>query len=674
MPRGRGDRNGRGGRNGNGRGGTPGIGGGRYGRYGHVGRVGGVGSGGLAGGRRGGHETVGAREAALKVREGRMRGATILLWTAIVILLLSFFRLQILGREEYQLRSEENRLRALTIPPARGTIIDRNGLLLAENVPGYSLSVLPGRVDTVRATLERLAPHVGLDAEEIEDLVAEFRARPSSSVLVRDNLEPRQVAAIEQRRPEFRTAVIEMHPRRHYPPGRAIAHVIGYVNEINEAELERPEFAGYEPGRTIGKGGIERQYERELGGTPGVHFVEVNARGSIVSEFAPRPTIPAVPGGDLELALDLRLQQMADSLFPDTLKGGVVALDPRNGEVVLLYSHPTYDPNLFIGGISRTDWARLRDDPAQPLLNRASGSLYPPGSTWKLLVSVLGMRAGVATIDTHMRESCDGAYQYGRRAFRCWKHVGHGNLSLSGAIKESCNIFFYQLGLRLGLDRLLAGADAMGFNAKTGLDLPVEARGHFPPSREWYDERFGPRGWTESVTLNLSIGQGETSQSLLHMAQFYAALALGGSPPVPHLRRSEVMDARRADWSLDLPEEQRQDLVEAMKRVVNEPGGTAFSYRPSDYVVAGKTGTSQNPHGEPHSWFVGFAPADDPRIVVAAIVENGHPDNTVSLAVPLALNLAQEYLRSEGVPATGIPYPRNVPPRRAAATTGGGDR
>lgn len=624
-------------------------------------------SGERRGSRQGGHETVGAREAALKVRSARARGATILLWAAAAVLLLSFFRLQVLGREEYQLRSEENRLRALTIPPARGTIIDRDGRLIAENIPGYSLSVLPGRVDTVRATLQRLAPHVGLDAEEIDELVEEFRRRPTSSLMVRDNLEPAQVAAIEQRRPQFRTAVIEMHPRRHYPARRSIAHVIGYVSEIDEADLERPEFEGYTPGRSVGKGGIERQYERELGGTPGVHFVEVNARGSIVSEFAPRPTIPAVPGNDLELALDLQLQQMADSLFPDTMKGGVVALDPRNGEVLLLYSHPTYDPNLFIGGISRDDWTRLRDDPREPLLNRATGSLYPPGSTWKLVVSVLGMATGVTTIDTHMPESCDGAYQYGRRSFRCWKDVGHGSLSLAGAIKESCNVFFYQLGLRLGLDRLLAGANALGFDRRTGLDLPAEVRGHFPPSRDWYDERFGPRGWTESVTLNLSIGQGETAQSLLAMAQFYGALALGGSPPVPHLRRSEVLDGRRAEWTLELPEEQRQQLVEALTRVVNEPGGTAFPYRPSDYVVAGKTGTAQNPHGEPHSWFVGIGPVEDPRIVIAAIVENGHPDNTVSLAVPLATRLMEAYLRSEGVPATGIPVPRGTMPRPATA-------
>lgn len=594
----------------------------------------------------------------MRVRSGRARGAIALLWLATGVLLISFFRLQVIGRTEYRLRSEENRLRALTIPPARGSIVDRRGLLLAENVPGFSLSVLPGPVDSVRATLERLGPHVGLTTQEIDDFVVQFRQRPTSSVMVRDDLEPDQVAAIEQRRPEFRTAVIEMHPRRRYPPGAPIAHVVGYVGEISEAELERPEFEGYEPGRSIGKGGLEREYEAEVGGTPGIHFVEVNALGSIVSEFGPRPSIPSVPGEDLELSLDLELQQLADSLFPDTLKGAVVAFDPRNGEILLLYSHPTYDPNKFIGGISSQDWAVLRDDPDQPLLNRATAALYPPGSTWKLVIAALAMREGLVTIDTHMPSSCTGTFQYGRRAFRCWKHVGHGNLDLAGAIKESCNVFFYQLGQRLGLDRLLAGASALGFNSRTGVDLPSEVRGQVPSRREWYDDRFGPRGWTESVTLNLSIGQGETSQSLLGMAQFYAALAMGGAPPVPHLRRSEVLDARRAPWSLDLSAAHRRQLIEAMTRVVNEPLGTAFPYRPSDYLVAGKTGTAQNPHGEPHSWFVGFGPVDDPRIVIAAIVENGHPDNTTSLAVPLATRLVEAYLQAEGVAPTGIPVPR----------------
>jgi penicillin-binding protein 2 len=574
------------------------------------------------------------------------------LYVAVGLLAVAFFRLQVVGQAEYTLQSTQNRLRAISVPPPRGSIYDRRGRLLAENVPGYSISLLPGSPDSARATLERLAPWLSLQAERIDVLHERFRQSPGTALLVDDDLEPAVVAAIEERRPQFRMVLIDTHPSRRYPPGSSIGHVIGYVTEISESELELASFESYEAGRIIGKKGIERQYELELGGEPGVRFVEVDARGSIVGEFGPRPSVPATPGEDLSLGLDLELHELVDSIFPDTLKGGVVALDPVTGEVLLLYSFPTFDPNQFVGGISSENWSALRDDPAEPLLNRALSALYPPGSTWKPVISTVAFRDEVAAIDDFMPNGCNGVLQYGNRPFRCWKRSGHGALDMSGAIKESCNVYFYQLGQKIGLDRLLAGVDGLGFNGRTGIDLPGEVGGRFPPSRAWYDERFGPRGWTESVTLNLSIGQGETEQSLLRMAQFYAALATGRPPVIPHLRRSEVLEARRVDWAVDLPDQQRSQLVNAMSRVVNEPGGTAYRYRLSEWELVGKTGTAQNPHGEPHSWFVGFAPASDPRIVVAAIVENGHPDNTTSLAVPLASRVVQRYLTDEGVPAS----------------------
>ena len=595
-----------------------------------------------------------------RMRGRRARLALGLLYGSLCLLVMAFLRLQVAGQAAYTLQSTQNRLRAISIPPPRGSIYDRRGKLLAENVPGYSLSLLPGSPDSARATLDRLAPWIGLTGAERDELHRRFRQRPGSALLVRDDMEPAIVAAIEERRPEFRMVLIDTHPRRRYPPGRAIAHVIGYVSEISEAELERPEFESYEAGRTVGKKGIEREYELELGGSPGVRFVEVNARGSIVGEFGPRPSIPAEPGADLTLGLDLDLHLLADSIFPDTMKGGIVALDPQTGEVLLLYSHPTFDPNLFVGGISSPEWAALRDDPNQPLLNRALSALYPPGSTWKPVLASLALRDGVAGITEFMPSACHGSLRYGNRTFRCWKHSGHGALDMSGAIKESCNVFFYQLGQRIGLDNLLSGVNGLGFNGRTGIDIPGETGGRFPPTRDWYDERFGPRGWTESVTLNLSIGQGETEQSLLRMAQFYAAVATGRSPIVPHLRRSEVMEARRVDWRLDLPEERRAELVSALARVVNEPGGTAYSVRLADWTLVGKTGTAQNPHGEPHSWFVGFAPAENPRIVIAAIVENGHPDNTRSLAVPLASSVVHRFLTDEGVAPTRPPEPASA--------------
>jgi penicillin-binding protein 2 len=591
----------------------------------------------------------------MRARRGRL--ALGLLYFALGLLTVAFFRFQVVGQEEYTLQSTQNRLRAIPVPPPRGSIYDRRGQLLAENVPGYSLSLLPGPADSARATLNRLAPWLDLGEEQLEELYQRFRQRPGSALLVEDDLEPAIVAAIEERRPQFRMVLIDTHPSRYYPPASAIGHVIGYVSEISEAELDQPRFSGYEAGRTIGKKGVEREYELELGGTPGVRFVEVDARGSIVGEFGPRPSIPAIPGADLTLGLDLELHELVDSIFPDTMKGGVVALDPRNGEVLLLYSFPTFDPNQFVGGISSDDWAVLRDDPAEPLLNRALSALYPPGSTWKPVISALALRDGYAGISDFMPSGCSGVLRYGNRPFRCWKHSGHGILDMSGAIKESCNVYFYQLGQRIGLDSLLAGVDGLGFNGRTGIDLPGEVGGRFPPTRDWYDDRFGRRGWTESVILNLSIGQGETEQSLLRMAQFYAVVALGLPPVIPHLRRSEVLESRRVDWRLELPDERRRELVQAMARVVNEPGGTAYRFRLDDWTLAGKTGTAQNPHGEPHSWFVGFAPAEDPRIVVAAIVENGHPDNTTSLAVPLASRVVERFLTDEGVP----PSPGRIP-------------
>jgi penicillin-binding protein 2 len=597
----------------------------------------------------------------------------VLLGIVVVVLAAAFFRLQVLGSGSYELQSRNNRLRPIPIPAARGAIYDRHGELLAESIPGYSISLLPAPPDSARATLERLSGYLNLGPSDVEAILERRGRNPQLPVLVKDDLSFGQVAAVEERRPEFRLVVVDTHPRRRYPAGSVAAHVIGYVGEISESELDSDAFVEYEAGRIVGKQGVERSYESLLAGSAGTRYVEVNARGSIVREFPSDLARPAEPGTDLTLSLDLGLQEFADSIFPDDDRGGVVAIDPRNGEVLLLYSHPSFDPNLFVGGISEKDWASIRDDPRQPILNRAAAALYPPGSTWKLVLATLAMRAGVVGIDTYMPTACRGALQYGRRAFRCWKPEGHGPLALSGAIKESCNVYFYQLGLRLGLDAFLSGVDGLGFNQATGLDLPGEISGRFPPSRDWYDRRFGKRGWTESVVLNLAIGQGETEQSLLRMAQFYSALATGRSPVVPHLLQSEVLDQVRENWSLDLPEARRLELVSALKRVVNEPGGTAYWHRPREWVMAGKTGTAQNPHGEPHSWFIGFAPADDPRIVIVAIVENGHPDDRTSRAVPFASQVVSRYLRDEGVPPDRpLEGPVASPPASVAGAGGVG--
>lgn len=571
-------------------------------------------------------------------------GARVALLLTLLVIGGAFFRLQVLRSNTYLLHSEENRLRAITVPAARGAMYDRAGRVVAENVPGYTVSLLPASRDSVRASLQRLVPWLDLDSARISSLMERFDRLPQRPLMVEHDASFEAISALEERRPEFPRAVVEMRPRRRYPAGPDMGHVVGYTGEVSESELSRPEFADFEPGRIVGKSGLERSHEGRLGGRPGVRYVEVNALGSIVSDFGDRPAVEPVPGDDVTLGLDLELQAYTDSIFPEGRVGGVVALDPKTGEIVVLFSHPTFDPNDFVGGIDTETWTQLRDDPDRPLLNRVTRATYSPGSTWKLVVAAEAMRRGMVSIDEHMDRTCTGGYRFGNRTFRCWRHEGHGSLPLADAIQRSCNVYFYQLGLRLGLDAMMEGARRLGFNEPVGVDLPVESRGHFPTSREWFDDVYGPRGWTESVVLNLAIGQGENNQSLLRQALFYTALGTGEPPIVPHLVRDPELEERRVDWSLDLPEARRRELVEALRRVVNEPGGTAYPWRLDRWELAGKTGTAQNPHGEPHSWFVGFAPADDPEIVVASLVEFGHPDNTTSLAVPLASRVVQRFL------------------------------
>ncbi len=588
--------------------------------------------------------SLGESERAERSRT-RSRGARVALVLSLLILVGAFFRLQVLHSSSYELRSERNRLRAITVPAPRGTMYDRDGRVIAENVPGYSVSLLPGREDTVRATLARLAPILGLDERDQRALMQKYEALPQRPLQVSDDATFRQVSSIEELRPEFRRAVVDMRPRRRYPDGKVVAHVVGYVGEISEAELESPAFAGYDAGRIVGKAGLEREYEDTLGGDPGVRYVEVNALGSIVREMGPGPAVPPVPGRDLTLGLDMDLQAFADSTFPAGFKGAVVALDPHTGEILLFYSHPTFDPNDFVGGVDVDTWEKLRDDPDKPLLNRVTGAAYPPGSTYKPVVAAIAMHRGVVGIGDHMDIPCRGALRYGSRVWQCWKPEGHGSLSLSDAIEQSCDVYFYQLGMKLGLDAMMEGAKRLGFGTAPGIDLPHEVSGYFPPSREWYDKRYGRRGWTESVVLNLAIGQGEDQQPVLRQALFFAALATGRRPIVPHLLRSPDLERKRVDWSLDLSDTQRQQLVNALVSVVNNPKGTAYAFRLKRWTLAGKTGTAQNPHGPPHSWFVGFAPAEDPDIVIAALVEHGHPNiHGTSLAVPYASGLVRHYL------------------------------
>jgi penicillin-binding protein 2 len=399
---------------------------------------------------------------------------------------------------------------------------------------------------------------------------------------------------------------------------------VGYVNEINETELSQPQYAGYKAGQIIGKQGLEKEYESVLHGREGSRFVEVDARGRIVREQGAQEKKPA-QAGSLQTNIDLDLQLFTANLFADSLVGGAVAIDPNNGEVLALYSNPSYDPNKFIGGVSVAYYDSLRTNPKRPLYNKALQGLYPPGSTWKLATAVMGLEEGVVTSDSHMPQACNGYYYFGNRAWRCWEKGGHGSLDLTGAIAKSCDVYFYQLGLKLGLSRMIAGGVQLGFASKAGIDLPEERKPSFPDRLQYYDEKYGPRNWSGgSIVMNISIGQGENSQSILNMARFYTALATDGSAAKPEIVR------RRPERTklMTLTPKQLDDLRQAMAGVT-QAGGTAASAALSGGVtLAGKTGTAQvyaltASKQCDHAWFVGFAPVEKPKIVVAVMLECG---------------------------------------------------
>ncbi len=570
----------------------------------------------------------------------RARGAGAGLAVIFVVLLAAFFRTQVLRNTQYALQSEENRLREVPLPAGRGIIYDRTGQIIAENVPGYSVSLLSPTSDSLRASLSRLSGIVQLAPEQIEAAVRRYNRAPNRPAVIFADAPFDVVSVLEEHRTDFPDLVIQSAPKRYYPDGAVVASFVGYVGEITEAELLRKEFEVYKAGQQIGKGGLEREYELKLRGQEGMRFVEVDARGRVVRDAGARPDLaPKVPE-PLYTNIDLDLQRYAASLFGDSLQGAVIAMEPRTGGVLALYSAPSYDPNRFIGGIPQDYWRELNTDPRRPLYNKVIQGKYPPASTFKLATSAIALNRGIVGFDDHMPVSCTGGYQYGTRYFRCWEKKGHGNLSLARAIELSCNVYFYQLGLKLGLKNLLAGGISLGFDKRSGIDLPNEQRPTFPATAEYYDKRYGPRGWSNAVVLNLSIGQGENDQTLVNMAKFYSALATDGYAAKPEIVRGNPERTR----VLDLNAPQMAGLRLAMAGVVSSRG-TAGSAAIQAVVLAGKTGTAQNAQNRnlDHAWFVGFAPAEQPTIVVAVFLEFGEHGY---LAARIASKIVSRHLKA----------------------------
>lgn len=583
------------------------------------------------------------RDASVEasINSGRTAVALLLVVLAVVVLLVRYYNLQILEYEQYLTQSDRNRVRLETVPPKRGLIYDRRGRLLAFNEPTHRLGVVVERVDDLDALLLTLGQLVALSDEDIERFYARrSRRRPYEPVPLKLRLSDREMAVLAVNRHALPGVTVEAQLTRRYPHGDLLSHVLGYVGRISERELNDIDEDAYRGTLHIGKVGLEKRYEALLHGKPGYRNVETNAHGRVLRVLDEQPPEDGV---DLKLYLDLDLQRAAAEALGDQ-RGAVVALDPRTGGILALVSQPGFDGNLFVNGIGSADYGALRDSPDTPLLNRAVQGQYPPGSTLKPMIGLAGLELGLVDPDTTVADP--GWYRLpgDSRRYRDWilriRGTGHApEVDLRMAIAESCDVYYYDLAHRMGIDRMAAALAPYGFGERTGLDLTSERAGILP-STEWKRAAMG-QPWYPGETLSAGIGQGYMLTTPVQLAQAVMVVANRGASYVPSLvhRINDLPVSGVARPMLRASHEHWAAVIAGMMDVVHHPRGTAARIgRGIPYTVAGKTGTSQvigiaqdevydedeiAERHRNHGWFVAFAPVDDPEIVVVVLAENG---------------------------------------------------
>ncbi len=561
------------------------------------------------------------------------------------LLFVRLFQLQYVNAELYGKEAEENSIRNVPKVAIRGYMYDRNNKLLVDNRPSYTVMLTP--VDFDKRFLPLLSKVLSMSEESILDKIKLGRKYNAFiPTRIKRDITFAELSMLEEHKDKLYGVEIQMESKRSYPTGARGSHLFGYAKEISDALLEKLKL-DYQPGDIIGSTGIEAKYEKMLRGEKGYEFISQNAKGQIIGNFDNgKHDILPVDGFDLHLAIDGDVQAMAESLMADK-RGAVVAIDPRNGGIIALVSKPDYDLSLMSGTTPPEVWRALNNDAGIPLYNRATLTRYPPGSTFKMLLALVGLNKKI--IDENWTVTCYGSFHYGNKVFKC-EHV-HGRVNVVDAIHRSCNVFFYQLMLKVGLDDWSAMGKEFGFGKQTKVDITEENSG-LMPDRVYYDRIHGKGKWTQGYLISLGIGQGEVGVTPLQMANYAAMLANKGKYFQPHTVNSIVN--RQTKKKDDVKVEQRQiqltdqawSLVrEGMRRVVMEPGGTGRAARVPGIQVAGKTGTAQNPHGKSHAWYMGFAPYDDPKIAICVMVENvGYGG---AFAAPIAGFCVEEFLYGE---------------------------
>ncbi|MCC7153603.1 MAG: penicillin-binding protein 2 [Bryobacterales bacterium] len=558
---------------------------------------------------------------------------------AFIFLVSGYWTLQIQNEQIYNEKAVRNEIRALPIPAPRGKILDRDGRVIVGNLASYRL--LLSRDNLREDHIIPIATGLNLDPKEFAERLRRYRSLPSyQPMFIKDELTTAEFTFVEANRDNDALPELELisSQRRVYPQDGVGAHLLGYVSEINDAELNTPEWARHNPGDEIGKAGIERYYNDALTGVDGERQVRVDNRGNARAELGIKE---AVPGKDLMLTVDLDLQIVAE-LSMEGRNGAVVALDPRTGEVLALVSRPSYDPNHFVGRIDPSEWNKLLTDPDKPLFNRALQAQLAPGSTFKPIMALAALETGV--IDENFTVTCTGGATWYGRPFKCHKRGGHGTVNLYKAIAQSCDVFFYAVGNKLGIDNIAKYAEMAGFGHKTGIDLPQEKEG-VVPSTQWKMRLFREK-WFAGETISVAIGQGALTVTPLQLAYAIGGIATGGVWMKPHLVKESaaLAPARKANLNID----HVNQVIQGMWGVVNDYG-TATAARLPGLDLCGKTGTAQLASNEllkqrkdlkDNAWFVGFAPKQAPEIVVAVLYEGGLHGN---LAAPIARDVIKAY-------------------------------
>jgi len=580
------------------------------------------------------------------------------------LLAVAYWTVQIVHGEYYFSLSENNRIRAVKITAPRGYVLDRNGAVLVENEPAYTLHLYRREAKDLNASVEFIIALLGLNPDQVHSRVERGRRDPEFvPIPIAENLGIEEVAAVEARAAEHPEFAITVSQRRLYKNGGSAAHALGYLSEATPEQIKN---AGnlYGVGDWIGQKGIESAYERLLAGASGERRVIVDSHGREVAEEA---RLEAIPGQNLFLTLDSKLQDIAEEYFR-TRVGSVVALDPRSGEILALVSSPSYDPNWFTRRVTAAEWSGLLENPDRPLQNRAIQNMYSPGSVVKPFLAYGALARGL--VDPEAKIFCPGHATFYGREFHCHKKGGHGLVNLRDAIKESCDVYFYNLGQKLGVDRIHEILTSFGFGSPTGVDLSFEKAG-LVPSEEWAREKRGAR-WYPSETISVAIGQGPLLATSMQIARALSALLEDGRLPTPHLFYSsqDPKTGERLRYKTEfrqgptLAPDKLAIVKSGMWAVVNEAGGTAFGSRVQGVEMGGKTGTAQvvgheatiragadKSKLETHAWFAGFAPVNDPQIVVVVFVENGGHGNLA--AAPLAKALVEA--RFGVVPSHPVP-------------------